>query len=110
MQIPNVPESTIARMTKLALSIDEFPGSMLFEAAVRANPESPSVEETITDLIKKPDTIASIHMYSAYLNGVSGRRDNPAVRAILQKLTIIENEQVRKAAQDWLMGPTKKSP
>ena len=108
MKIPNVPEATLARMTKLAMAIQRFPGGLLYQCAVATNPASPAVEEVIFTVMKKPEGDNTMDMYGGYLNGIRGQKQNPAVRVMLQKLTTVDNEQVRKAAQAGLNEPQRK--
>jgi hypothetical protein len=110
MKIPKVPEATLARMTKLAMAIQRFPGGLLYQCAVATNPASPAVEEVIFTVMKKPEGDNTMDMYGGYLNGIRGQKQNPGVRVMLQKLTTVDNEQVRKAAQAGLNEPPKKTP
>jgi hypothetical protein len=107
MKIPDVPEETMQRMTRLATSIERLPGGMLFECAVTANPASPAVEAVVTETMKKPPAENTMDIYGGYLNGVKNQKQNPSVRAMLQRLTTVENEQVRQFAEKLLNEPIR---
>lgn len=102
IRILDIPEPTIARMAKMATSIQPFPGSLLLQIAAGSNAASPSIIDAVRGLLSKP--VGDKYMlYGGYIGGASGQLSNPTVREMLKEIAErADNKAIQDSAREIL--------